>query len=63
MAPAPRFASIDEDSEEEQEDAPLTGGDDQARRQARLRHETTMWSDDPLSNVKLVLSLLLALGD
>ena len=52
----------DEDTDEEQEDAPLVASDEQARREARLRHEPTVWSDDPLSNVTLVLLLLLALG-
>ena len=52
----------DEDTDEEQEDTPLVASDEQARRDARLRHEQTVWSDDPLSNVTLVLLLLLALG-
>ena len=52
----------DEDTDEEQEDTPLVASDGQARREARLRHEPTVWSDDPLSNVTLVLLLLLALG-
>ena len=52
----------DEDTDEEHEDAPLVASDEQSRREARLRHEPTVWSDDPLANVTLVLLLLLALG-
>ena len=52
----------DEDTDDEHEDAPLVASDEQSRREARLRHEPTVWSDDPLANVTLVLLLLLALG-
>ena len=48
----------DEDTDEEQEDAPLVASDEQARREARLRHEPTVWSDNPLSNVPLVRVVL-----